>query len=427
MLNRSSVPANSKINHFFVNEAEKYILSQGTAVYCVKDNSCDVLRVEFFYSGGVIHQQRKGQAIAAANLLPEGTSHKTAEEIAKSLDFFGAYLQTSANRDESSVTLYCLPKHLKNCFIELREILQDACYPETEVSVYQSNALQTLEINEEKTAYLAKRAFNKAIYGEEFPYGSSVNQQDINNISRETLLEFSRAKFKRLPKYIIISGNVSQELIQQLELLFSGFEPHELIASPQNNVSNIYQPSRLFVEKKNATQSSVKIGKRFINRENNDYREMTVVNMLLGGYFGSRLMKNIREEKGLTYGIYSSIEPLFYGSAFSISVELNNELIGVGVEEIFKELEKLRSTLVSENELEVVRNYYLGSFLRGFDGVFSLASYCKTLIDYNLDYTYYYDYLNVINNITPERIMDLSKKYLNPTDMSVVIAGKKNV
>jgi predicted Zn-dependent peptidase len=154
---------------------------------------------------------------------------------------------------------------------------------------------------------------------------------------------------------------------------------------------------------------------------------MTVVNMLLGGYFGSRLMKNIREEKGLTYGIYSSIEPLFYGSAFSISVELNNELIGVGVEEIFKELEKLRSTLVSENELEVVRNYYLGSFLRGFDGVFSLASYCKTLIDYNLDYTYYYDYLNVINNITPERIMDLSKKYLNPTDMSVVIAGKKNV
>ena len=427
MLNRNTAPANSKINHFFVNEAERYILSQGTTVYCVKDNTCDVLRVEFFYSAGIIHQKQRGQAIAAASLLPEGTSQKTAEEIAKSLDFYGAYLQTSANRDESCISLYCLPKHLNNCLTELREILQDASYPESELSVYQSNALQTLQINEEKTAYLAKRAFNKAIYGESFHYGSSVNQQDINNISRETLITFSQAKFKRLPKYVIVSGNIGQEITQHLEYLFKGFESCELIDTPKNIMSDIYEPSKLFVEKNNATQSSVKIGKRFFNRENSDYREMTVVNMLLGGYFGSRLMKNIREEKGLTYGIYSSIEPLFYGSAFSISVELNNDLVGVGIEEIFKELEVLRSSLVSEKELEVVKNYYLGSFLRGFDGVFSLASYCKTLIDYNLDYTYYYDYLSVINNITPERIMDLSKKYLNPADMSVVIAGKKNV
>lgn len=425
-LNRSIAPENNKIYRFQINEAERIYINGSNPVYSVYDKNCDVLRVEFYYSGGIIHQSQKGQAIATATLLPEGTFSKSSEEIAKALDYYGAYLQTTANRDESCVTLYCLPKHLNSCLGILSEILTEASYDSKEVSVYQSNAIQTLQINEEKTSYLAKRAFNKIIFGEQNSYGNSVNQEDIKNISRETLIDFYLKVYRYLPKYTIIAGNVTPEIINHVQQFFTAFNSADSTIPFGKAVSDNYKPERIWVKKESAEQCSLKIGKRFINRSHKDYREMTVVNMLLGGFFGSRLMKNIREEKGLTYGIYSSIEPLIYAGAFSISVELNKDMVDLGINEVLKEIETLQKSPVPERELEIVKNYYLGSFLRGFDGVFSQANYLKALLDYNLDYSYYYEYINVINNISPERIMELSQKHLKTEEMSVVVAGNKN-
>jgi predicted Zn-dependent peptidase len=238
-------------------------------------------------------------------------------------------------------------------------------------------------------------------------------------------MSFSREVYAALPKYVIIAGYVSHETIQLIGAFFEqGFGNSKSIGlvevKPVSNCGDI-----IWVSKSNASQASIRIGKQIIGREHPDFRELSVVNMLLGGYFGSRLMSNIREEKGLTYGIYSSIQPQFDACSFGIAVELNKENVGLGIEEIRNELKRLRTEPVEQDELNVVKNYYLGSFLRGFDGVFSLVSFAKNIIDYNLSYEYYYGFLDVIKDINSQRVMQLADKYLHEDSMITIVAGER--
>jgi predicted Zn-dependent peptidase len=179
----------------------------------------------------------------------------------------------------------------------------------------------------------------------------------------------------------------------------------------------------IFIEKTSSVQSAIRIGKKLFNRNNPDFREIQLLNLILGGYFGSRLMKNIREEKGLTYGIYSAIEAYPNDACWYIDTEMNNELCNQGVEEIYKEVKKLRTEKIGIDELRVAKNYLLGSFLRSIDGPFSLADRFKILQDYNLTYQYYYEYIDIIKKSTPERLIELADKYLNEETFTKIRVG----
>jgi predicted Zn-dependent peptidase len=424
-LNRTIAPKHHPTTKFEINEAKQHKLDSGVSIYAIHDASNEVLRIDLVYNGGVRNEPEKGVSKAAITLLPEGTSRMSSEEIAEKLDSFGAYLQTNHTRDEGIISLYCLPKHLSSCLGILKTILLDSQYPENELNTYKSNSIQSLLVNEQKTSFLANRAFNEHLWGAQSAYGSSVNQDVIKNISRETLMSFSREVYAALPKYVIIAGYVSHETIQLIGAFFEqGFGNSKSIGlvevKPVSNCGDI-----IWVSKSNASQASIRIGKQIIGREHPDFRELSVVNMLLGGYFGSRLMSNIREEKGLTYGIYSSIQPQFDACSFGIAVELNKENVGLGIEEIRNELKRLRTEPVEQDELNVVKNYYLGSFLRGFDGVFSLVSFAKNIIDYNLSYEYYYGFLDVIKDINSQRVMQLADKYLHEDSMITIVAGER--
>lgn len=426
MLNRTETPGFKKIDSFSIKEYQHQKLGTGLDLYTIADSSADVLRVDFYYNGGGLAEPFPGVAAAAATLLTEGTSKMSAEEIANAFDFYGAFVQSSAGKDESQVTIYCLPKYFKSCCLLLSDILTDSQYLVNELDIYKKNAIQALNVKEKKTSFLAKRQLDSLVFGNKNVYGNAVNQEDIKLISRETVADFGKTVYSAKPRYVMAAGNIPEDFVKSVEGLFTGFPEASFSEKAFEKPAVKRQEGSYWVEKSGAKQCTVKMGKLIIDRSHPDFRELTIVNMLLGGFFGSRLMKNIREEKGLTYGIYSDIETKRLASSFTISVDLNKDSTELGIEEIRNELKRLRETSPSENELKIAKNYYLGSFLRGFDGVFSLANYAKAIIDYKLSYEYYLGYLNVIQSLTPNRVQELANKHLHEDSMITVVAGAKN-
>jgi len=170
-------------------------------------------------------------------------------------------------------------------------------------------------------------------------------------------------------------------------------------------------------------QSAIRIGAPSINKRHEDYQGLKVLNVILGGYFGSRLMKNIREEKGYTYGINSSVVSLNLTGLISISTEVSNKFTRCAIDEIYKEIRRLQSEPVDKEELSVVRNYMLGELVRMFDGPFASAESFRSAWEYGLDNSYYKRFADRIQSIEPDELKALAQKYYNTDDLYEVTAG----
>lgn len=422
MLNRKEAPFAAEITNIKIKQAVHNTLPNGIKVYALNAGNEEVLKLDFIFNAGAIAQQIKGQANFTAKMLSEGTGKYSAAEIAEKLDFYGAYFQAKSGTDEATLTLYCINKHLNNCLPFLVEILTDSIFPENDLDILKKNTIQNLIVNEERNSYLARRAFNQSVFGNTV-YGSFSAKEDIQNINRNNLVSFYKTNYQQGIKYIIVSGFVDDSVIKTISINFGNNT-----FSKNSDLNTSYQDKtfvkeNIFIEKTSSVQSAIRIGKKLFNRNNPDFREIQLLNLILGGYFGSRLMKNIREEKGLTYGIYSAIEAYPNDACWYIDTEMNNELCEKGIEEIYKEVKKLRSEKIGIDELRVAKNYLLGSFLRSIDGPFSLADRFKILQDYNLTYQYYYEYIDIIKNSTPERLIELANKYLNEETFTKIRVG----
>jgi predicted Zn-dependent peptidase len=195
------------------------------------------------------------------------------------------------------------------------------------------------------------------------------------------------------------------------------------------SISYTIQPSSEkyhHIEKANGVQSAIRVGRFWVAKSHPDYHALSVLVTIFGGYFGSRLMTNIREEKGYTYGIGSFVLPLKNASYMAVSTEVGNEYLEPTLKEIAAEMRRLQTEPVSENELETVKSYLLGEFLRDFDGPFALAASFKSINDFNLDYSFYDRYLQLLRTITSEELQRLAVEYLNPDDFYTVVAGRRN-
>jgi predicted Zn-dependent peptidase len=425
MLNRKEAPFAAEISNIKIKEAVENTLENGIKIYAINAGNEEVLKVDFVFNAGSNMQQIKGQANFTAKMLSEGTSKFTAAQIAEKLDFYGAYFQAKSGTDEATLTLYCINKHLKNCLPFIVEILSDSIFPEKDLQILKKNTIQNLIVNEERNYFLARRAFNQSVFGSNSVYGTFSTREDIASIERNSLINFYENQYQKGIKYIIVSGFVNDETIKTISANFgnSQFSPNTAVT--HNYESKPYLKETIYIDKPNSVQSAIRIGKKLFNRNNPDFREMQLLNLILGGYFGSRLMKNIREEKGLTYGIYSAIEAYPNDACWYIDTEMNNDLCEHGIEEIYKEVKLLRTEKIGEDELRVAKNYLLGSFLRSIDGPFSLADRFKILKNYTLEYSYYYEYIEIIKNSTADKLIDLANKYLNEDTFTKVIVGSK--
>jgi len=424
-LNRKNSPSVVEIKSIYIKEAQENILTNGIKLYTINASNEEVIKIDLVFDAGINVQNFKSQANFTSKMLSEGTSKYSAAELAEKLDFYGAYFQTKNTTEEAIITLYCLNKHLTNCLPFIVEILTNSIFPKNDLEILKKNSIQNLKVNEERNSYLVRRAFNQAIFGENTLYGSFSNISDIESIQQEQLVDFYKNHFQKGLKYILASGYVDNETIKIINTNIGSntFKVYDNIA--KKYMAKKTEPTDLYIDKLNSVQSAIRIGRRLFNRNHPDFREMQLLNLILGGYFGSRLMKNIREEKGLTYGIYSAIEAYPFDACWYIDTEMNNELCETGIKEIYKELAKLRDELIGEKELKTAKNYLLGSFLRSIDGPFSLADRFKILKDFDLEYEYFYEFIEIIKNTTAERLKELANLYLKEEDLTRVIVGTK--
>lgn len=422
-LDRINPPAFSSIDQIDLKQLSSFTLKNGAPVYYINTPNTSVLKIDFVYNGGLRNQLFPGQATATNSMLSEGTSQYTSKELAERLDEFGSYLQAKTNTDDSQITLYCLPKFLQNCIPYVRAVLTDCIFPEAELETYKTNTIQRFLINSQRNAFLGRRAFYASVFGKQNAYGSLVNIEDYQNISRETLATFYLQNILPGFKYLLVSGDVSGEVLAAIE---DGFGSLPFNPTPLSQIKLAGEkPSSLTIENTFSVQSSIRIGKSFVNRNHPDFNKLQLLNLTLGGFFGSRLMKNIREEKGLTYGIFSAIESYQNGAAFYIETEINNELRETGRVEIFKEIQQLRENPLSEAELSLIKNYMIGSFLRGIDGPFSLIDRHKMVIDYGFTYQYFQNFVDTIKHTTAQELQELANVYFQEDSFTTVIVGKK--
>jgi zinc protease len=426
IINRKKAPA-VKLVEFLKSIEPRYIqLSNGLPVYLIDEGIQEVLRIELVFKAGNYYQKQKQLAKATNTLLASGTSKYSADVISEHFDFYGAYLETSNDKDNAYLGLYTLNKHLENTMPMLAELIMDPVFPESELDLFRSTRKQHLEVNQQKVKYLARVHFHEQVFGANHPYGMRLQAQHLDDLKREDLVEHHHNHYRAEECFVVVSGKIPAGFDQLLDKYLGGFKssgnqaPDGIIdpVSPSNDRSQ-------FIQKKDALQAAIRIGKPTINRLHPDYPALFIVNTILGGYFGSRLMINIREDKGYTYGIGSALVSLQHSGLFLITSEVGNHVLKAATDEIYKEILTLCEEKVSARELSLVKNYLMGSLMRSLDGPFAVAQRLRSALEFGQTLDYYKNYAATIQNITPERIQALANEYLQTATLYQTIAGKK--
>lgn len=422
---RTHIPQIILPEKIVITHAEKFSLDNGIAVYSVSAGTQDVLKIEFVFTDK--STSHNSLLLTTANkLIREGTVKHSAQEISEQLDFYGAYLETESSPDFSSIVLFTLNKYAIETLNILAEVLFEAVYPETELEIYKANSIQHLRYNQEKVSYMARKKINDVLYGATHPYGYSETEEDYNSLQRESLTGFYKSYYDSSNCTVFIAGKDSEKIIPALNTILGNKSLLRLKES--NGSEKDFAPAsekKHFVPKEGALQSAIRIGKRIPDKKHEDYLPLQILNTVLGGYFGSRLMSNIREDKGFTYGIGSMVGSMLHSGFFVIATEVRSEVTQQALDEIYKEMRRLCVEPVQEKELEMVRNYMLGSFMRSVDGAFHLSDRCKSIVLFEMDYGFYERYITAIISTSPEYMMELATKYFNEDSFYEVVSGKK--
>jgi predicted Zn-dependent peptidase len=424
MLNRTLTPDFKQVNeiNFIAPKAQQ--LANGIKVYTVNAGQQELVRIEFIFDNVNYNQNKPLQAVTVNSLINNGTKNLSAKQIAEKVDYYGAFLQTEYGADHTTVTLFSLNKHLVAVLPIVWSILNESIFSQHELDIFIQNQKQKLKVNLQKNDFLARKTFANTIFGDT-AYGSDITMEDYDALKRDDLLAYFKAAFKPANCTIIAAGKFEAKEFDLLNQFFGkGWENND--PSTINGFSFAEKDGReIYAEKMDAVQSAIRMGNLTINRKHQDFAKLQILNTLLGGYFGSRLMANIREDKGYTYGIGSGVASLKDAGYFFIATEVGTEVCGNAMQEIEKEINLLKADLVKEEELNLVRNYMLGSMLGSLENAFSHADKFKNLYFSGLDYDYYTNYIHTVKTITPEEINITANKYLDWNAMTKVIVGKK--
>ena len=424
---RKTSPAFKTVDKIEMIQASEKRLKNNIPVYAVNAGTQELIKIEFLFSAGMYQQHIPLQAATVSAMMEEGTSKMTAAEIADAVDYYGAYLETGVSQDHSSVVLYTLNKHLKSTLPVLEQLIKDSDFPQAELDTHLQNKKQKFLINNQKVANVARKRFSELLFGEKHPYGINVIEKNFDEINIQHLKDFYSSYYRANSCKIILSGKVNDDMYTLLDEHFGGNDwlaKNDLTRKSVDTVS--VKEREQLIYKEDALQSAVRIGKIMFNKTHPDYQPVQILNTVFGGYFGSRLMSNIREDKGYTYGIGSGLVSLQHGGYFFISTEVGVDVCKKAIHEIYFEMNRMRTELVPDDELQLVKNYLLGTFLRSVDGPFAMAEKFKGIMEYNLGYDYFDRYIATIKSISAQQIKELATTYFDKDSMIELVAGKKN-
>lgn len=417
LLNRKAAPAIVDAVNFNLQlkPYNKFTLDNGVDVYTINAGAEDVLALEWVFFAGNSYEEKNLVAASANFLLKNGTTGKNAFQINEHFDYYGSYLNRSCYNETALLSLHCLTKHIGELLPAVKELITDSTLPQEELDIYKQNMKQRLKVNLKKSDFVSGRLIDSYLYGEQHPYGKYTHAEDFDQLQRDQLVDFYKKYYQQGKLIIFAAGRLPSNLEQLLNRHFG-----DLVNNKVEDISHAASPATerkyRIINDENGMQGSIRLARPFPNRHHPDFLKVQVLNSLFGGFFGSRLMLNIREDKGYTYGIHSYLQNHVHQSAWMISTEAGKEVVDAAIAEVYKEMKQLREDLVDDEELLLVRNYMMGSILGDLDGPFQIIARWKNIILNNLDGNYFYDSINTIKKITAKELQLLAQQYLNPEE-----------
>ena len=404
-----------------VPQAVRHTAPNGTPIYAINCPEYEVVRVSFVFHAGTITQRHPFTASATANMLAEGSENMTSQQIAERLDYYGSYFDINIDRDYSYITFCTLSKFFAQTAEVIEEVILRPTFPEREVSIYSAKRRQQLTIERRKVETIARENFAQAIFGKSHPYGISYPESAYDTLCREDINEHYQRRYTAENCIVICSGSIDEDVLKRItditSQIHNSAEKDEIAFPPFDTKHEV------LVQHDGAVQSSIRMGRLLFTRAHEDFIPMQVLSTTLGGYFGSRLMQNLRERNGFTYGVFSAMVNFQNTGYLAIATQVGTDVTEQALEQIAIEIDTLRNELVPEQELSLVKNIMAGEMMRILDGPFGIADVTTENILCGFDNSHIADNLSRIRTTTPEEIRSLAQKYLDPNDIVTVVAG----
>lgn len=413
------------VEKVIIPEANSYKLSNGVPVYTIEAGTEEVMRLEFIFHAGQVKESIPILASTCNTMLSEGSVNYSSEELNRLLDYYGVFLNQSAEKDSAGIVLFFPNKHIQKVLELSHEILYNPVFPEPELISLMKKRLRWYLVNREKVQNLAIDQFFESLFGKNHPYGRQISETDFENITPALLSDFHTKYYTPENMAVIISGKIHNMTDELLDSYFGNISSGFMKTEESFGIIKSEKLKRVHISKPGMVQTAIRIGSATINKRYPDYPGLKVLDSVLGGYFGSRLMKNIREEKGYTYGISSSLSSLDLSGYKVISTEVGFKNCQKTIDEIYSEIRLLQNVRVKEDEMAVVRNYMSGEMLRMFDGPFALAESFRSAWEFGLDNSYYYRLAEKIRTIDADEIIELARTYYNIDELYEITVGSE--
>ena len=399
---------------------ERSLTKSGVPIYTLRSNDFEVVRFTFVFRAGTSMQHKSFTASATANMLGEGSRNMSAQQIADKLDFYGSYFDVNIDRDYSYISFCSLRKFFQPTAEVASEIILHPTFPEKELGVYCSKRKQSLTIERKKVDMQSRELFSEALFGKHHPYGISSDEALYDELTRDDIVALYNELYTADNAFIVCSGNIDAEVLDTISRIAE--------ALPQGKCREVTFPATstthaMHRDVDNALQSSIRIGRLLFKRTHPDFVGMQVVAATLGGYFGSRLMQNLREEHGYTYGVMAAMVNFDKEGYLAIATQVAREHRDDALREIYSEIERLRTELMTEEELQMVKNVMIGEILRILDGPFGIADVSIENIMCGQDNSATEHSVAEIFAITPEKVRSLAERYLAREDLVEVVVG----
>ncbi|MBW0179068.1 pitrilysin family protein [Sediminibacterium sp.] len=417
MINRTTAPSITDAVSFNLSlkPCDRYTLDNQTPVYAIHAGAQDVVMIEWVFYAGNWYESKNIVAGTTNFLLKNGTAQRNAYSINEYFEFYGAYLNRSCYNETATITLHCLSKHLHELLPVVAEILTESIFPEAELAICKQNQKQRLEVNLKKCDFVANRLIDEYVFGFHHPYGKYTSTIDYDALQREEMAAFYEQFYKNGSCMVFAAGKLPADLGTQLNKVFGKLplnsKPLPAIEYP---LAPATEKKYRIINDAEGVQGAIRMAQSFFNRHHPDFPKVQVLNNIFGGFFGSRLMSNIREDKGYTYGIHSYLQNHIHHSAWMISTEAGRDVCEATITEVYKEMERLRNEPVDKEELDLVRNYMIGSLLGDLDGPFQIISRWKTYVLNGLDEQYFYNSIETIRTVSSEELQALAQTHLQP-------------
>lgn len=405
------------------------VLPNGLTVLTVDQPSLPIITVNVLVKAGAVHDPdaQAGVSSMVAQMLDEGTKSRSATQIAQQIEFIGGEMAFTGAEDFTTGTLRVLKKNVDLGFTLLADVLRHPAFPEREVERVRGQVLGELQGEKEQPGIMADKAF-EAIVFQGHPYGRPGNgtEKTVSHIARKDLIAFHHAYYHPNNAIIAIVGDIrEQEALELVKKYFGAWIKKNLPEVKFSAPASLTHPTLKVIDK-DLSQANIILGHVGIERTNADFYTVSVMNYILGGGgFSSRLVNRIRDELGLVYDVDSGFQANVMPGPFTVRLQTRNAAAEQAITSVIKEIIRIRTETVSDQELADAKAYLVGSFPLRLDTTVKLAALLTLIELHGLGLSYFEDYPKAITVVTKEDVLRVAQKYLRPEAYVLVVVARQ--